>query len=445
MTENINQVSVDEMVEVLRSSHNLILNGAPGTGKTYLARKIAEELVGKDNIRDNGESENIVRVQFHPSYDYTDFVEGLRPVNGDNGAIGFERRDGVFKRFCAKAIQNLSESKMTILEKKEEVQKREVVLKLLEEARVNKTKFKKEIGTPFTIEGFDDDESKVRVPKVYINTDDTKNDVTVTLRDLITCFEKDDNWSRRIDLWKEGLDKRYKSSDPTYLFGIYNNLKEKARIKEVVGYVEVSHTKRQNFVFIIDEINRGEISKIFGELFLSIEPSYRGTKGIVHTQYQNLIENGESFEDGFYIPENVYIIGTMNDIDRSVESMDFAMRRRFTFHEVTAESRIDMLDETLDNLLHKNEIDEAKNRLANLNERIENIVGLNASYHIGPAYFTNLSKYVDNQEDKFKLLWQHHIYPLVREYVRGMQDEVQELAGLKAAYDTKTRTVNAYN
>ena len=86
------------------------------------------------------------------------------------------------------------------------------------------------------------------------------------------------------------------------------------------------------FVFIIDEINRGEVSKIFGELFYAIDPGYRGKKEkAVQTQYQNLIHDGEAFKDGFYVPENVYIIGTMNDIDRSVESIDFAFRRRFTW------------------------------------------------------------------------------------------------------------------
>ena len=85
-------------------------------------------------------------------------------------------------------------------------------------------------------------------------------------------------------------------------------------------------------MFVIDEINRGEISKIFGELFFSIDPGYRGKKGSVKTQYANLYID----EEDLYVPENVYIIGSMNDIDRSVETFDFAMRRRFTWCEVTA-------------------------------------------------------------------------------------------------------------
>ena len=78
------------------------------------------------------------------------------------------------------------------------------------------------------------------------------------------------------------------------------------------------------------------MSKIFGELFFSIDPGYRGKDGLIQTQYQNLINENNIFHNGFYVPENVYIIGTMNDIDRNVESMDFAFRRRFTFKEIKA-------------------------------------------------------------------------------------------------------------
>ena len=89
------------------------------------------------------------------------------------------------------------------------------------------------------------------------------------------------------------------------------------------------------FVFIIDEINRGDIAKIFGELFFAIDPDYRGKKGAIKTQYANLFQDDKEFPNGmFYVPENIYIIGTMNDIDRNVECMDFAIRRRFTWVEI---------------------------------------------------------------------------------------------------------------
>ena len=119
---------------------------------------------------------------------------------------------------------------------------------------------------------------------------------------------------------------------------------------------------KNKYIFIIDEINRGEISKIFGELFFSIDPGYRGERGLVKTQYQNLItDESDPFYEGFYVPENVYLIGTMNDIDRSVESMDFAMRRRFAWIEVKADENTEMLDEKLSDM--KDEIVSIMKRL----------------------------------------------------------------------------------
>ena len=177
----------------------------------------------------------------------------------------------------------------------------------------------------------------------------------------------------------------------------------------------------KNFVFIIDEINRGEISKIFGELFFSIDPGYRGEKGSVSTQYANLHETDEKF----YIPENVYIIGTMNDIDRSVDAFDFAMRRRFRFVEVTAESQLGMLDTTLGD-----KAEEAKKRLRNLNAAIENVQELNSHYHIGPSYFLNL-KDVDFD---YELLWSDYLKPLLKDYLRGSYEEDETLETLKNAF-----------
>lgn len=193
---------------------------------------------------------------------------------------------------------------------------------------------------------------------------------------------------------------------------------------------------------IIDEINRGEISKIFGELFFSIDPGYRGKKGKVLTQYANMQNNPNEFDlslnieesedyGHFFVPENVYIIGTMNDIDRSVESMDFAFRRRFAFKEIKAMDRVEMLDE-----LPQNGI--AINRMKNLNKAIESIEGLSTAYHIGPAYFLKLKNYNGN----FQQLWENHLDGLLREYLRGMQKLEEKLKTLKAAYDNESDSDN---
>lgn len=237
-------------------------------------------------------------VQFHPSYDYTDFMEGLRPIQDEKGNIGFKRKDGVFKKFCKEALDN----------------------------------------------------------------------------------------------------------------------------------------PNNDFVFIIDEINRGEISKIFGELFFSIDPDYRGEKGKVKTQYSNLIKKGDKFKDGFYIPENVYIIGTMNDIDRSVESMDFAMRRRFAWKEIKAEDTQETILNDLENLK-----DETIKRMNNLNKVIRNKeTNLSEAYCIGAAYFKKIKDY----KGDFNKLWENHLEGLLFEYTRGMQNQETILKELKNAYDLKDNLIN---
>lgn len=181
---------------------------------------------------------------------------------------------------------------------------------------------------------------------------------------------------------------------------------------EVVSIFD-KFTKSKTFVFIIDEINRGEISKIFGELFYLIDPDKRGYDNRLASQYQNLIEDEDVFKDGFYIPENVYIIATMNDIDRSVEPIDFAFRRRFTWINVKASDTQNMLDKIRDENLAQS----AKDKMNALNDEISNIDELDESYHIGAAYFLKLNNFSDN--DKFKLLWEYHLEPLLREYLCG--------------------------
>ena len=290
--ELINSISYSKEVRfcaaLLQSNYNLVLTGAPGTGKTFAAKKIAELM----------EDATWELVQFHPSYDYTDFVEGLRPVMNSRRGIGFERKDGVFKEFCKRALRDAE-------------------------------------GKPY--------------------------------------------------------------------------------------------------VFIIDEINRGEISKIFGELFYSIDSGYRGEAGRVKTQYQNLVPREDPFYEGFYVPENVYIIGTMNDIDRSVESIDFAMRRRFAWVEFTAEESQSMLysDDAWGDEKKPKDIDEIKARMDRLNECIvSDKIGLTRAYQIGAAYFLKYALYND-----FNALWDNHLKGVLYEYLRGAYDIDKKIDLLHKAYD----------
>ena len=184
-------------------------------------------------------------------------------------------------------------------------------------------------------------------------------------------------------------------------------------------------------VFIIDEINRGNLSKIFGELFFAIDPDYRGEEGKkyhIQTQYQNLVEEDDIFKAGFYVPKNVYIIGTMNDIDRSVDSMDFAFRRRFSFVEISAEDTQYMLDKLES---HK---DEARKRMNNLNEAIRDTYGLGKAYEIGASYFLKINEFDDEKDDVFKSLWDYYLRGVLYEYLRGEDNIDDTMKKFEEAY-----------
>ncbi|MEK5171338.1 MrcB family domain-containing protein [Staphylococcus sp. FSL K6-0223] len=288
-----------DITKKLIKSRNIILRGAPGTGKSYLAKAVASQIIGiSDEQLDS--SEQFEFVQFHPNYDYTDFVQGIRPIIDKNENMGFKLKSGIFKTFCEKAIKTQNNN-------------------------------------------FSDE-----------------------------VVEKHENYNEN--------DKKY--------------------------------------VFVIDEINRGEISKIFGELFFSIDPSYRGITGAVKTQYSNM--GAES--DKFYIPENVYIIGTMNDIDRSVDTFDFAMRRRFRFIEIKANENIEMLESLGDKK------EEATIKMISLNNAISQVEELDSNYHIGAAYFLKL------KDMSFEELWEDYLEPLLSDYVRGLFGEEEIMESFKTAY-----------
>lgn len=334
------EIAMRKMIDLLLQNKQLILTGAPGTGKTYKAEQIAAALILPDEENQHKMLQEALKavakgtaspdqekigdhyefVQFHSGYDYSDFVQGLKPAV-KQGQVIFELKDGLFMNFCKKAAKNPGEK----------------------------------------------------------------------------------------------------------------------------------------YVFVIDEINRADLSRVFGELFFGLEEDYRGKP--IKTQYSYLSEKP------FIIPPNVYIIGTMNDIDRSVESMDFALRRRFAWCEITAKESMSILDSIslkddngaeikLTNLAEI--IESAKQKMEAVNSYIGSweddpvkalpdglSLNLGKEYQLGGAYFKKIAKYIEVEEKDGKpvgtpdwnSLWKNHIAVILREYLRGRKDAEKILIELKKKYD----------
>lgn len=413
----------NEYVNLLNANHNLILTGAPGTGKTRSAMEIAKDLIGLDSIEELEGCPAYGFVQFHPSYDYSDFVEGLRPKSDVNGNVGFDRKDGVFKEFCMRALKddeigtvdNFEESWNKLIE---ELNDKEFIdIPLLS----NKDTFRIELneyGTGLATRTYEND--------------------ALQSKSWVKGKSKFFNKEQLYNIYR-GLPGIPSGGHDNYRRAVVEYMKVLLGLKDYVAGTEVEKNGRK-YVFVIDEINRGEISKIFGELFFSIDPGYRGKEGKVKTQYANMVTEPNEFDVAletkdyghFFVPKNVYIIGTMNDIDRSVESMDFAMRRRFAWKEVSAiDSYANMIENNpkLDDTIKA----EIKQRMFSLNKVVEETEGLGKSYQIGAAYFL---KYLDYKDlpNPFDHLWENHLEGLLFEYLRGNRKADELLKKMRKAY-----------
>ena len=402
---------------MLLESKNLIFRGAPGTGKSYLAKEIAAYIVSNGKYGDykqlNDEQKKQVEfVQFHPSYDYSDFVEGLRPRKNEDGTIGFELKDGIFKEFISRARKNYEDSQKSEETIEKELSAQEAITTFLSNVECGKDTFNTINGNVFTILNADEHHIYISIPG-----NASVNKLTLNLDEIVQMIASDATFDKIKDI-TAFFGKTFASQAYSYEFAIYKEvLKQKKKTLKTSAHV----AELKKYIFIIDEINRGEISKIFGELFFAIDPGCRGRSGEVSTQYANLHPDPN---EKFYIPENVYIIGTMNDIDRSVDTFDFAMRRRFRFVEIKPEDRLEMLEE----LKEEGKKKDAIQRMTALNKEIVNVPDLGKNYQIGAAYFLKLKTL------NFDQLWTDHLEPLLREYVRGMYNEEELIEKFAKAY-----------
>lgn len=261
----INQSNYDILANLLKNKKNLIVEGAPGVGKTFMAKRLAYSIMGVKDVS------RVMMVQFHQSYSYEDFVMGYRPYEN-----GFKLKHGSFYKFCKKA------------------------------------------------------------------QDDDEND----------------------------------------------------------------------YFFIIDEINRGNISKIFGELFMLIEADKRGEKNKIQLLYSDEL---------FFIPKNVHIIGLMNTADRSLAMIDYALRRRFAFFDLKPGFNSNGF-KNYQSELSNDKFDKLIELMNLLNEDIENDESLGEGFRIGHSYLCNIK---DDVDEKLSYAVEYELIPLLKEYWFDDSDKVE--------------------
>ncbi len=407
LDQSENQINIDGLIkninELMSNTDktpatplNQILFGAPGTGKTYHTKKMAVEIINGKKEEDRSREEinkeyeqlveegQIVFTTFHQSLSYEDFIEGIKPRT-IGGNVTYEVKDGIFKQLCSRAIaQKPKNSDIEIYD---------------------------------FDEGWDDLIAEVeknpnlsldtrKGGKIYVTGITSEGNLKIKHKDSKSKTEYSILYSRAEKLQEEfpdlskvkNISKEFRSVIPgcyyTAYWAILNYINNKIKEKNK----DIDYEEPKTHVLIIDEINRGNVSAILGELITLLEEDKRkGNKE--HTEVK-LPYSGKEFS----VPNNVYIIGTMNTADRSVDALDTALRRRFSFVEMQPDPNHEDLSEVGDVKLKK--------LLKTINERIELLI--DKDHQIGHSYFIGIQGLED-----LKRTFKDKIIPLLEEYFYG--------------------------
>ena len=360
---------------------NTILYGPPGTGKTFHTVEAAvraadpefrdvqdrpllkvryEQLVADGRIR---------FVTFHQSFSYEEFVEGLR-ANSENGQISYEIEPGIFKRICED-----SASGTTTTEDELDRAISKFIEQIQDEGQLELTTIN---GKPFTVR--------------YVNEN--------SLGAFPGQSDKEDG--HRISL--KNIRQLYNGTlkNPKHYPYVRGALAHLKKTYSIPDYARLHTETRQNYVLVIDEINRGNISKIFGELITLIEPSKRVG------QPEALTVRLPYSQDEFSVPGNLHIIGTMNTADRSLAMMDTALRRRFDFREMMP--NCELLDDAMIQGVNIGSL------LRRMNQRIEYLY--DREHTLGHAFFMPLKELRNGDEGFIELqsIFRNKVIPLLEEY-----------------------------
>lgn len=413
-------------IDLLRFKKNIILQGAPGTGKTYSTASIALGIIGEDvdfadhkavmelykKRRDEG---RIGFVTFHQSMDYEDFVEGMKPeiIGDEYKSVNYKIEDGIFKRMCRNAEKSSKENRIKVSGDDFE----SVYRQIYEEIKNGETT---------SINGYnvcvkkDEDDGIIRF---RVGEKEERSENKENMKLLYDYFCYNDKWNEaevndKKDFWNL-IGKLSDGKTSTIDYKYYQSL-----------LLEMNKRRKTNFaadeifsdctphVLIIDEINRGNVSKIFGELITLIEADKRigGTHPIEVTLPYS--------KEPFSVPSNLYIIGTMNTADRSVGSIDYAVRRRFAF--VTLQAEKSQLEQ-----YYHGKPDGLKEKACSLFKKVKEFLEAKKSDMDIDDLMAGHSYFMAEDEGQLAMKLEYEITPLIEEYIkdeiiRATRDEFQE-------------------
>ena len=450
---------------------NVIFYGPPGTGKTYATAKRAVEICKNESEEDLidyseimkkynelKESNRIEFITFHQSYGYEEFIEGIKPIvlNEDDepedesennqesktnikieNDIKYKIADGIFKKFCDNAKKAIIESKSNIY-----ISPKAIVWKVTVKDKVKEDCFSNNhvrINFKLGTAGASKFDNEIKKGDIIITTDGSRTKINgiavVTDGKAYTLDkEKSDTTTRNVSWLAKGINEDiYEINDkkilPRKTVTKVPNMKVEdiiklAKEKELIALSKkepeelskiVIKENTKPYVFIIDEINRGNISKIFGELITLIETTKRAGKD------ECISTKLPYSKKEFTVPDNVYIIGTMNTADRSIALMDTALRRRFKFEEMLPD--YDLLKDIF--------VEDEEVRvnigamLKVINERIEYLY--DREHTIGHAVFLELKG--NNNIDKLENIFKKSVIPLLQEYFYEDYDKIRIVLG----------------
>ncbi len=454
----------EKLANLLNFNPNMILYGPPGTGKTYATKQIIEaferKYVGVKGGYEVALQENRIKnITFHQAYSYEEFIEGIRPVlsDTDQGKVGYKIENGIFKEHCINAekelIRNKENSqyinrinadstiwKVSLGERKNEdlynkcIKQHEIAIGWLEDEdlsnysyddiynELSKSSEKKPTNDASSVNALVNEMNCGDVVLIY-DGPETIRKIGIIKSDYI--YKQGQSYAHRREVeWVEGLE---------YPINILKYNKKILTLKTIYALnrmsvsdiIEIITTCTKNrmvigdkeeirpYYMVIDEINRGNISKIFGELITLIEQDKRG----------RLKATLPYSKKEFTVPDNLYIIGTMNTADRSIAVIDTALRRRFTFVEIEPDETV--ISETC-NAIINDQVDLTKLMKA-LNEKI--MKKYDRDHRIGHAYFMG----IDNLKDLYQT-WYYKILPLLGEYFYNDITTLRNIVG-KDFYD----------